>query len=264
MTATPWQLPDLNCGPLRLQDIAPSLAAGLENRTRIPQALHPPGQRTAGCAGIRPVAGASRVPPASYSPSPAAKATATRGPGRSRLRIAFARLRHEASLLTQPAPPAATQRTAAPVSVHRPPARVGPSLTPPPVFRQPRTRLRLLPRALPRRSPAPARSSFPQSDDHRELDIRKGDGADRPPAGMSCGCPITHCGVVAANHRTGVMTCASPGRWARAPMATRTWGLLHRRAYEVSHGTQSELRIGRAHFFQPRHVAMLQVAPQRD
>jgi len=40
----------------------------------------------------------------------------------------------------------------------------------------------------------------------RELDIRKGDVLIGRPLGMSCGCPITHCGVVmSVDPRTGVL-----------------------------------------------------------
>ncbi|HOX22606.1 MAG TPA: (Fe-S)-binding protein, partial [Elusimicrobiales bacterium] len=46
----------------------------------------------------------------------------------------------------------------------------------------------------------------------RELDIKKGDVMIGRPLGMSCGCPITHCGIATeVDQRTGVMTWCVTG-----------------------------------------------------
>ncbi len=58
----------------------------------------------------------------------------------------------------------------------------------------------------------------------REMDIRRGDILIGRPLGMSCGCPITHCGVVAdVDPRTGVIVwCVTGPLGPRAATASRT------------------------------------------
>jgi ABC-type lipoprotein export system ATPase subunit len=93
----------------------------------------------------------------------------------------------------------------------------------------------------------------------REMDITVGDILIGRPLGMSCGCPITHCGVVVeVDKRTGVMTWCVTG-----PLGPRTHGFKDIGYYiaEAYEGlvlkTRVELRIGARHFFQP-HMCMLQ------
>ena len=93
----------------------------------------------------------------------------------------------------------------------------------------------------------------------RELDIRPGDILVGRPLGMSCGCPITHCGVaMEVDQRTGVMDWCVTG-----PLTPREQGFKDM-GYYIAEGyegliTQSrvEPRIGMRYYFQPR-MCMLQ------
>ncbi len=93
----------------------------------------------------------------------------------------------------------------------------------------------------------------------RELEVKVGDILIGRPLGMSCGCPITHCGVaVEVDARTGVITWCVTG-----PLTTRMNGYKDL-GYYIAEGyeglvkeTQCEIRIGERYFFQPR-MCMLQ------
>lgn len=93
----------------------------------------------------------------------------------------------------------------------------------------------------------------------REMEIAVGDILIGRPLGMSCGCPITHCGVaVEVDLRTGVITWCVTG-----PLATRQHGYKDL-GYYIAEGyeglvkeSQVEIRIGERYFFQPR-MCMLQ------
>ncbi len=64
----------------------------------------------------------------------------------------------------------------------------------------------------------------------REMDIQPGDTLIGRPLGMSCGCPITHCGVaMQVDHRTGVIVWCVTGPLRPAPARLQGPGLLHRR-----------------------------------
>ena len=93
----------------------------------------------------------------------------------------------------------------------------------------------------------------------RELDVQVGDILIGRPLGMSCGCPITHCGVaMSVDKRTGVIVWCVTG-----PLNPRQKGFKDL-GYYIAEGyeglvTQSrvEIRIGMRYFFQPR-MCMLQ------
>lgn len=93
----------------------------------------------------------------------------------------------------------------------------------------------------------------------RELDIQVGDILIGRPLGMSCGCPITHCGVAMdVDKRTGVIVWCVTG-----PLNTRQHGFKDL-GYYIAEGyegmiaeTRSEIKIGMRYFFQPR-MCMLQ------
>ena len=93
----------------------------------------------------------------------------------------------------------------------------------------------------------------------RELDIKIGDVLIGRPLGMSCGCPITHCGVVVSvDHRTGVMT-----RCVTGPLGPREKGFKDL-GYYIAEGNEGlitdarcEIKIGMRYYFQPR-MCMLQ------
>lgn len=93
----------------------------------------------------------------------------------------------------------------------------------------------------------------------RELAIQRGDILLGRPLGMSCGCPITHCGVaMEVDLRTGVIVWCVTG-----PLQTRERGFKDL-GYYVAEGYEGlitksrvEPRIGMRYFFQPR-MCMLQ------
>lgn len=93
----------------------------------------------------------------------------------------------------------------------------------------------------------------------RELDIQPGDVMLGRPLGMSCGCPITHCGVcTSVDHRTGVMSWCVTG-----PLMTRE-GSFKDLGYYIAEGyeglikeARDEVKIGMRYYFQPR-MCMLQ------
>lgn len=95
----------------------------------------------------------------------------------------------------------------------------------------------------------------------RELEIAVGDILIGRPLGMSCGCPITHCGVVVeVDHRTGVMTWCVTGPLNPRANGYKDLGYYIAEGYEgMVTETRPEvtLRIGQRHYFQPR-MCMLQ------
>jgi uncharacterized Fe-S cluster-containing protein len=93
----------------------------------------------------------------------------------------------------------------------------------------------------------------------RELDMKKGDIMIGRPLGMSCGCPITHCGVVMdVDLRTGVMAWCVTGPLGPRSKGYKDIGYYSAEAYEgLVRETQKELKIGMRYWFQP-HRCMLQ------
>ena len=93
----------------------------------------------------------------------------------------------------------------------------------------------------------------------RELDIKKGELLIGRPLGISCGCPITHCGIVTqVDHQTGVMTWCVTGPLGPRQQAFKDIGYYSAEGYEgLVKETQSTLQVGRRYWFQPR-MCMLQ------
>ncbi len=93
----------------------------------------------------------------------------------------------------------------------------------------------------------------------RELDVQVGDTLIGRPLGMSCGCPITHCGVVVAvDQRTGVMSWCVTGPLGPRQHGYKDLGYYIAEGYEgMVYESRAELRIGMRHYFQPR-MCMLQ------
>lgn len=93
----------------------------------------------------------------------------------------------------------------------------------------------------------------------REMEITVGDILIGRPLGMSCGCPITHCGVATAvDARTGVITWCVTGPLDPRRRGFKDIGYYTAEAYEgLAHETSVELRIGMRYYFQPR-MCMLQ------
>jgi uncharacterized Fe-S cluster-containing protein len=92
----------------------------------------------------------------------------------------------------------------------------------------------------------------------REMDIQPGEMLLGRPLGMSCGCPITHCGVVMeVDKRTGVMSWCVTGPLRARQEGFRDIGYYSAEAYEgMIRTARTELRIGMRYFFQPRRCML--------
>lgn len=93
----------------------------------------------------------------------------------------------------------------------------------------------------------------------RELDIQVGDTLIGRPLGMSCGCPITHCGVVAeVDPRTGVIVWCVTGPLGPRQNGYKDLGYYIAEGYEgMVTDARVPLSIGMRYYFQPR-MCMLQ------
>lgn len=93
----------------------------------------------------------------------------------------------------------------------------------------------------------------------RELEIAAGDVLMGRPLGMSCGCPITHCGVATSvEPRTGVITWCVTGPLVPRERGCKDIGYYIAEAYEgLVTRARGDLRVGMRYYFQPR-LCMLQ------
>ena len=93
----------------------------------------------------------------------------------------------------------------------------------------------------------------------REMNIQPGEILIGRPLGMSCGCPITHCGVVTqVDPRTGVIVWCVTGPLNPRQNGFKDLGYYIAEGYEgMVSQTRVELKIGMRYFFQPR-MCMLQ------
>jgi uncharacterized Fe-S cluster-containing protein len=93
----------------------------------------------------------------------------------------------------------------------------------------------------------------------REMEIKPGDLMIGRPLGMSCGCPITHCGVaMKVDARTGVIDWCVTGPLRVRQEGFKDIGYYSAEAYEgLIRLKRAEIRIGARYFFQPR-MCMLQ------
>jgi uncharacterized Fe-S cluster-containing protein len=93
----------------------------------------------------------------------------------------------------------------------------------------------------------------------RELDVQVGDSLIGRPLGMSCGCPITHCGVAMdVDKRTGVIVWCVTGPLNPRQKGYKDLGYYIAEGYEgLVNEARAEIRIGMRYFFQPR-MCMLQ------
>lgn len=92
----------------------------------------------------------------------------------------------------------------------------------------------------------------------RELGIQKGDVLIGRPLGMSCGCPITHCGVATSvDPRTGVIVWCVTGPLRARAEGFKDLGYYSAQAYEgLVTEARSELRIGGRYWFLPRRCML--------
>ncbi len=93
----------------------------------------------------------------------------------------------------------------------------------------------------------------------RELNIQPGDILIGRPLGMSCGCPITHCGIaMEVDPRTGVIVWCVTGPLNPRQKGFKDLGYYIAEGYEgLITQTRVEVKIGLRYFFQPR-MCMLQ------
>ncbi len=93
----------------------------------------------------------------------------------------------------------------------------------------------------------------------RELDVQIGDILIGRPLGMSCGCPITHCGVAMdVDKRTGVIVWCVTGPLNPRQKGFKDLGYYIAEGYEgLINEARAEIKIGMRYFFQPR-MCMLQ------
>ena len=93
----------------------------------------------------------------------------------------------------------------------------------------------------------------------RELDVQVGDVLIGRPLGMSCGCPVTHCGVATAVDKiSGVITWCVTGPLRPRSEGFKDLGFYSAEAYEgLIKITRKEIKIGMRYYFQPR-MCMLQ------
>ncbi len=93
----------------------------------------------------------------------------------------------------------------------------------------------------------------------REMEIAVGDVLIGRPLGMSCGCPITHCGIVReVDRRTGVIVWCVTGPLGPRKSGFKDIGYYIAEGYEgLITKTRSSIGIGLRYFFQPR-MCMLQ------
>lgn len=93
----------------------------------------------------------------------------------------------------------------------------------------------------------------------KQMNIRPGDMLLGRPLGMSCGCPVTHCGVaIQVDPRTGVITWCVTGPLDPRKKGFKDIGYYSAEAYEgMIKEFRVEIKIGMRYFFQPR-MCMLQ------
>jgi uncharacterized Fe-S cluster-containing protein len=93
----------------------------------------------------------------------------------------------------------------------------------------------------------------------REIDVQVGDILIGRPLGMSCGCPITHCGVATSvDMRTGVIVWCVTGPLGPRAKGYKDLGYYIAEGYEgMVKNTRAEMKVGMRYFFQPT-MCMLQ------
>ena len=92
----------------------------------------------------------------------------------------------------------------------------------------------------------------------KDLGVKKGDIMIGRPMGMSCGCPITHCGIVEnVDARNGVINWFVTG-----PLKPRSEGFIDI-GYYVAQGyeglikdSKEEIKLGRRYWFLPRRCML--------
>jgi uncharacterized Fe-S cluster-containing protein len=92
----------------------------------------------------------------------------------------------------------------------------------------------------------------------REMDVRVGDVLIGRPLGMSCGCPITHCGVAMnVDARTGVIVWCVTGPLQPREKGFKDLGYYIAEGYEgLVRRSRSDIHIGMRYYFQPERCML--------
>lgn len=92
----------------------------------------------------------------------------------------------------------------------------------------------------------------------RELEIKRGDVLIGRPLGMSCGCPITHSGIVMdVDYKTGVMVWCVTGPLQPRAKGYKDIGYYAAEAYEgIVREAKRDLRVGMRYWFLPRRCML--------
>jgi uncharacterized Fe-S cluster-containing protein len=92
----------------------------------------------------------------------------------------------------------------------------------------------------------------------REMDIRVGEVLIGRPLGMSCGCPITHCGVAMnVDPRTGVIVWCVTGPLQPRQRGFKDLGYYVAEGYEgLIAQSRCDVKIGMRYYFQPRRCML--------
>jgi uncharacterized Fe-S cluster-containing protein len=92
----------------------------------------------------------------------------------------------------------------------------------------------------------------------RELEIEPGEILIGRPLGISCGCPITHCGIVqSVDMFTGAVVWCVTGPLHPRQHGFKDIGYYSAQAYEgLINKARTEVEIGRRYWFQPRMCMM--------
>lgn len=92
----------------------------------------------------------------------------------------------------------------------------------------------------------------------REMDIKVGDILIGRPLGMSCGCPVTHCGIATeVDHRTGVMTWQVVGPLVARDNKCKDLGYYIAEGYEgIATESRVDIKIGMRYYFLPKRCSL--------
>ncbi len=92
----------------------------------------------------------------------------------------------------------------------------------------------------------------------RELEIEVGEVLVGRPLGISCGCPVTHCGIVqSVDMKNGTIVWCVTGPLHPRQQGFKDIGYYSAQAYEgLITAQRTEVEIGRRYWFQPRMCMM--------
>jgi len=92
----------------------------------------------------------------------------------------------------------------------------------------------------------------------REMNLKAGEIIIGRPLGVSCGCPVTHCGVITnVDARIGVLTWCVTGPLSSRKEGFKDLGYYTALAYEgLIKESRCEIKIGMRYFFQPRRCML--------